>query len=31
MDAPLKVEIEEGIALLAMHRAETRMPTDTGS
>lgn len=28
MDAPLKVEIEEGIALLTMNRAETRNPLD---
>lgn len=30
MDAPLKVETEEGIALLTMNRAETRQPTRTG-
>lgn len=30
MDAPLKVEIEEGIALLGINRAETRQPTRTG-
>lgn len=28
MDAPLKVEVEEGIALLTMNRAESRNPLD---
>ena len=31
MDALLTIEIEEGIALLAINRAETRQPTRTGS